>query len=182
MYCKNNPKKTYTGLEPSPKGLGFCASGEKEGAEMKGKDGNMWVKKDGKWVKAISKEYYGELIYNKLIKWWRKLAQGNIIAIYKNGKYKFITSQKKTHKAFYKDISEKWKKLDANNDVKCIIWSAQSVDIIQSFIDYIVQKLSIKKLEGLVKMKNIPEYLLKNYKKYLEIKITHSNCRLFSKF
>jgi hypothetical protein len=55
--------------------------------------------------------------------------------------------------------------LDANNDVKCIIWSAQSVDIIQSFIDYIVQKLSIKKLEDLIHH-NIPEYLLKNYKKY----------------
>jgi len=166
MYCKNNPKKTYTGLEPSPKGLGFCASSEKEGTEMKGKDGNMWVKKNGKWVKAISKEYYENILYRKLIKWWCPLAQGNLIAIYKDGKHKLITSQKKTHKAFSKDISEKWKELDENKDVKCIIWSAQSVDIIQSFIDYIVQKLSIKKLEVLVKMKNIPEYLLKNYKKY----------------
>ena len=50
-YCINNPKRTYTGKEPSPKGLGFCASGEKEGTEMKGKDGNMWVKSKGKWVK-----------------------------------------------------------------------------------------------------------------------------------
>ena len=146
-------------MEPSPKGLGFCASGEKEGIKMKGKDGNMWIKKDGKWVKAISKEYYGELIYHKL-------AQGNLIAIYRDGTYKLITSQKKTHKAFSKDMIEKWKELDANKDVKCIIWSAQSIDIIQSFIDYIMKKLSIKKLEVLVKMKNIPEYLLKNYKKY----------------
>jgi len=29
-----------------------------------------------------------------------------------------------------------------------------------------MKKLSITKLEVLVKMKNIPEYLLKNYKKY----------------
>jgi len=43
-YCINYPKRTYTGKEPSPKGLGFCASGEKEGTEMKGKDKNMWVK------------------------------------------------------------------------------------------------------------------------------------------
>lgn len=152
--------------------MGFCAFGEKEGTKMKGKDGNIWVKKSGKWVKAISKEYYGELIYKKLIKWWRKLAQGNLIAIYKNGTHKFITSNAKTHKAFSKDISEKWKELDANKDVKCIIWSAQSINIIQSFIDYILQKLSIKKLEDLLHH-NIPEYLLKNYKKYLEIKITH---------
>ena len=121
---------------------------------MKGKDGNMWVKKNGKWVKQI-----GNIIYNKLIKWWRPLAQGNLIAIYKDGKHKLITSHKKTHKAFSKDISEKWKELDANNDVKCIIWSAQSIDILESFVEYLIKKLSIK-------TNNIPEYLLKNYKKY----------------
>lgn len=44
-YCKNNPKKTYKGTEPSPKGLGYCASGEKEGTIKKGKDGNKWIKK-----------------------------------------------------------------------------------------------------------------------------------------
>ena len=65
MYCKNNPKKTYLGSEPSPKGLGYCASGEKEGTEMKGKDGNMWVKKNGKWVKQIGKK-----LLDKLYKWW----------------------------------------------------------------------------------------------------------------
>ena len=149
MYCKNNPKKTYLGSEPSPKGFGYCASGEKEGTEMKGKDGNMWVKKNGKWVKQM----------DKLYKWWLKLSQGNLIAIYKDGKHKLITSQKKTHKAFSKDISEKWKELDANNDVKCIIWSAQSIDILESFVEYIAKKLSIK-------TNNLPEYLLKNYKKF----------------
>jgi hypothetical protein len=50
-YCINNNKKTYTGNEPSPKGLGYCASGEKEGTKMKGKDGNMWIKSNGKWIK-----------------------------------------------------------------------------------------------------------------------------------
>ena len=149
MYCKNNPKKTYLGSEPSPKGLGYCASGEKEGTEMKGKDGNMWVKKNGKWMKHI----------DKLYKWWLPLAQGNLIAIYKDGKHKLITSQKKTHKAFSKDISEKWKELDKNNDVKCIIWSAQSIDILESFVEYIAKKISIK-------TNNLPEYLLKNYKKF----------------
>ena len=149
MYCKNNPKKTYLGTEPSPKGLGYCASGEKEGTEMKGKDGNMWVKKNGKWVKKI----------DKLYKWWLPLSQGNLIAIYKDGKHKIITSQKKTHKAFSKDIFEKWKELDKNNDVKCIIWSAQSIDILESFVEYIAKKISIK-------TNNLPEYLLKNYKKF----------------
>lgn len=49
-YCINNNKKTYTGNEPSPKGLGYCASAEKEGTKMKGQDGNIWIKSNGKWV------------------------------------------------------------------------------------------------------------------------------------
>ncbi len=56
-HCKNNPRKTYEGTEPSPKGLGYCASGEKEGTKMKGKDGNMWIKSNGKWIKH-EKDYY----------------------------------------------------------------------------------------------------------------------------
>ncbi len=102
---------------------------------------------------------YRKKLLDKLIKWWRPLSQGNLIAIYKDGKHKLITSHKKTHKAFSKDISEKWKELDPNNDVKCIIWSAQSIDILESFVEYIAKKISIK-------TSNIPEYLLKNYKKY----------------
>jgi hypothetical protein len=54
--CKNNPKRNYKGNEPSPKGLGYCASGEKEGKVMKGKDENMWIKRNGKWMKQNSNE------------------------------------------------------------------------------------------------------------------------------
>jgi len=165
MYCKNNPKKTYLGVEPSPKGLGFCASGEKEGTEMKGKDGNMWVKKNGKWIINRKEDYYKKLLY-KLRKWWQLLSQGNIIAIYKDGKCALIINKMKTHKAKSKDISEKWKELDNNNDVKAVIWSAQSADAIQSFVEYLIKKSTVKKLEDFIKMKNLPEYLLENYKKY----------------
>lgn len=165
MYCKNNPKKTYLGVEPSPKGLGFCASGEKEGTEMKGKDGNMWVKKNGKWVISSKNDYYKKLL-DKLYNWWRLLSQGNIIIIYKDKKQILVKSSAKTHKAQLKDISEKWKELDNNKDVKAIIWSAQSVDAIQLFVEYLIKKSSVKKLEDFIKMKNLPEYLLENYKKY----------------
>ena len=41
--CKNNPNHKYKGTEPSPKGIGWCASGEKIGRKRKGKDGNMWI-------------------------------------------------------------------------------------------------------------------------------------------
>jgi hypothetical protein len=54
--CKNDPKSSYQGTEPSPKGLGYCAHAEKVGKKMKGKDGNMWIiketsKKIKRWVK-----------------------------------------------------------------------------------------------------------------------------------
>ena len=58
--CKNDPSRTYKGTEPSPKGLGFCAHGMKEGAIKKGKDGNKWIIKKVKngskrWTKVSDK-------------------------------------------------------------------------------------------------------------------------------
>jgi len=53
-YCKNNIKKKYKGTEPSPKGLGYCASGAKVGEKRKGKDGNNWVVKK---IKTGSKRW-----------------------------------------------------------------------------------------------------------------------------
>lgn len=41
--CKNNPKKHYVGDEPSPKGLGFCASAEEVGTTMEGRDGKLYI-------------------------------------------------------------------------------------------------------------------------------------------
>lgn len=56
LKCKNNPKKKYSGNEPSPKGLGYCASAEELGKKRKGRDGNFWVVKKNsagiqRWVK-----------------------------------------------------------------------------------------------------------------------------------
>jgi uncharacterized protein YwqG len=54
--CLNDEKKYYKGNEPSPKGLGYSASGEEVDEEMIGKDGNMWIiiqtKTCKKWVKV----------------------------------------------------------------------------------------------------------------------------------
>ena len=59
--CKNSNTGTYKGTEPSPKGLGYCARGEKLGKKKKGRDGNMWEVKETKkgiprWVKIIKTE------------------------------------------------------------------------------------------------------------------------------
>ena len=58
--CIKDPKSTYKGTEPSPKGLGYCAHSEKVGTKMKGKDGNMWIIKSigtnmKRWVKISQK-------------------------------------------------------------------------------------------------------------------------------
>ena len=58
--CKNDPKKSYKGIEPSPKGLGFCAHAEKLGITKKGLDGNNWKIESTaqgvkRWVKQSSK-------------------------------------------------------------------------------------------------------------------------------
>ena len=50
MNCKKpGSKGKYTGEEPSPKGLGYCARDEKEGEIMKGRDGENWIVSGGRW-------------------------------------------------------------------------------------------------------------------------------------
>ena len=53
--CLNSKTGTYKGTEPSPKGIGYCARGEKIGTKMIGSDKNMWIvkqyNKSNKWVK-----------------------------------------------------------------------------------------------------------------------------------
>lgn len=62
--CKNDFKRYFTGKEPSPKGLGYCAHTEKVGKRRKGKNNKMWVVKSYKtktgkslkrWVLAAKK-------------------------------------------------------------------------------------------------------------------------------
>jgi len=58
--CKNDPKKSYKGIEPSPKGLGYCAHAEKLTTIKKGLDGNQWkieytAQRVKRWVKQSSK-------------------------------------------------------------------------------------------------------------------------------
>lgn len=60
-YCKNDPKKTYKGNEPSPKGKGYCAHAEKINTRKEGKDGNYWIIKQTKsgikrWIKEKKKK------------------------------------------------------------------------------------------------------------------------------
>lgn len=54
--CNCNAKKFYTGKEPSPKGLGFCAHCSPENITMKGLDGELWrnekYSKGKRWLRV----------------------------------------------------------------------------------------------------------------------------------
>ena len=41
--CKNDPKASYSGSEPSPKGKGYCAHAEKKGATRTGNNSRKWT-------------------------------------------------------------------------------------------------------------------------------------------
>ena len=70
LKCKNDPKRTYKGTEPSPKGLGYCAHNMKVDTIKKGKDGNKWIVKKIKngskrWVKIKDESLKKIIINNK---------------------------------------------------------------------------------------------------------------------
>ena len=54
--CIDDPSRSYTGNEPSPKGLGYCAHTQAVGTTKTGNDGNTWTvettyKGTKRWVK-----------------------------------------------------------------------------------------------------------------------------------
>ena len=112
--CKNDPSKKYKGTEPSPKGMGWCAHGEKEGKVRKGKDGNQWIVKKVKngskrWIKnKVIKKVTKKLTVNKLKKKSIKYAINH-----KNDpKYKWIKTKQTNNFNFnnYLSISAKFNK------------------------------------------------------------------------
>ena len=115
-YCINNNKKTYTGNEPSPKGLGYCASAEKEGTKMKGQDGNIWIKSNGKWVKNNT------TLCENIVKYYKihKLKSGHKYTTFIFGKeingkfYKWKSYNKFSSKS--SPIEEGYKKGKINKD------------------------------------------------------------------
>ena len=56
LTCKKGVKAYFTGKEPSPKGLGYCARCTPLNVTMKGKDGNLWenkkFSKGKRWVRV----------------------------------------------------------------------------------------------------------------------------------
>ena len=92
--CKNDPKKTYKGTEPSPKGLGYCAHSEKLDKIKKGKDGNKWIVSQTKsgvkrWIKVkqnkniLGKHYF---IHDNYTRPFVVFINKNKVDVYKQSK------------------------------------------------------------------------------------------------
>mgnify|MGYP007047344606 CR=1 FL=1 len=164
--CKNNPSRSYKGTEPSPKGLGYCASGESIGKKRKGKDGKMWIVKEvksgnGRWMKynVYNIEKIRELLLKKMYTWWYLLSTGHIVIIDTNKKYKIVKLQKKKY-----DVS--WKEYSKDTNTKYILWSGMSVDDLYYFIEYILYKCTNQVIEQFVKEKDTLQLIMENVIKY----------------
>jgi hypothetical protein len=188
--CKNDKTRSFKGTEPSPKGLGWCAHGMKVGAVKKGKDGREWevsgIKNGSKrWMKVneydINKLY--EYLKNKIHNWWYELSIGGLLVIYNNKKYKLIKYKKKTlldkikNKLFKKNQSndEEWNNLKNNKDIKYILWSSRSYDNLDQFINFILEKSSIKIIEDFIKQKDTLKLISNNFTKLCNKYYMYSN-------
>jgi hypothetical protein len=148
------------------------------GYKKKGLDGNIWIIKETsagvkRWSKYTPENSKAEkidrivkLLTGRLEKWWEKLSDGNFLVIFKNGKYLMIKSDKKTRQAQIKEIKEKWIQYGNDKNVEAIIWSSMSADILYNFIRYLLVKLKKNELQKILDQKNLPLYLIENYKKF----------------
>lgn len=140
----------------------------KKGDKKKGEDGNMWIitiTKSGikRWSKYDDAK---DILYKKLYKWWLNFSNGGILIIYKNGRHKMYKGLFKSTKARYKDIEKKHIEYSEDPDVVAIIWSGISFDGFEQFRDYIIRSKSKTELNKMLKHKSLPEYIIKNYKKF----------------
>ena len=92
-------------------------------------------------------------IFKKLYNWWYKIASSGFYIVNKNNKVIFSKN-----------------KVEEIDNIKYIIWTGQSTDSLTFFIYYILQKLSINKIEELLFIKNISLYLIINNFKLFFIK------------
>lgn len=153
--CRNDPSKTYSGLEPSPKGFGFCAHSEEEGMERKGRDSMTWtVKGSGKSKKWVSKGGPGieEMLYN--------MQQGDFYVVRKDGYFRVAREEIL--------LNADLKKYDDDPSVLAILTSCMSSDCvirIRGLIDK--QQKKGGKLSGLSRQKKA-DAIMKDYRYYFE--------------
>ena len=139
--CNNDASRSYSGLEPSPKGAGFCAHAEEVGSIRTGKDGGQWiVASQGKHKRWVPHNPTRSLLEAKLNPWWQKLAEGGAMVVKANGAHAMIGSSKVTRAAQIKDRRTQWEAAAADDDVVAIVWSPMSRDALEHFVNFVCKR------------------------------------------
>ena len=140
--CLNNPKKSYKGTEPSPKGLGYCAGGMKVGEKKKGKDGKLWIVKK---VKNGSKRWIKERVKVGM-KTDKKVKVKKIVKYKYNLKYNFKPSKKD------KEIIQNSFSYGVHQDILKLLnipINKNKMDIFQGVVT--MENISKKEIENIIK-------------------------------
>lgn len=187
LKCKNDPKRTYKGTEPSPKGLGYCAHNMKVDTIKKGKDGNKWIVKKVKngskrWVK-IKDESLKRKKLNREIK-EKKTLNSNLIQKnvnfdfnLKNAKINFIKElllnyNKNEIKFLKKYINDKNFIIDINNKI-----NEKDVNkILKKLTEKNVQNNIIKKIKNNLKKDKLNTFIDNKLLHYIK-NINKNKCK-----
>ena len=109
---------------------------------------------------------YEEAVFNfaqgvekALEEFFLTLVHGGFLAIYKDGKYELIDSDKKTLKAQIADMKRKWFVFSEDINVNKIVWSAQSNDAIQEFVSYILNNMPASFINKVLDSKSLEDVL-----------------------
>lgn len=147
MHCKNDPKKTYKGSEPSPKGLGYCAHAENKNKIRIGLDGNKWIisatKKGTKRWKKLTTSKTKKQINSK-----NKLVVNTTLKSNLNKNNNNIDTQKKSNKYLDKSLL----------DCKKLVMYKKTIEP-KAILGF---KLYDKKIERLIGIQLRPGYLHKS--------------------
>jgi len=96
-----------------------------------------------------------EKLYKNNKKWWKRLAYGKVLAIYKDQEYKFKSANK---------LSE----LKLDPDVKAIILSGQSSDNLVHLVNYIMSKHPMDIALVMSATKKPLDIIVPNYNKFFK--------------
>lgn len=173
--CKNDPKRSYKGTEPSPKGLGYCAHSEKVGTKRKGKDGNQWiikqVKTSKRWmkIKSVAKDL--------------KKPKKTIKKIGKHTNKKRFTDNKKNNKTNINKLLKKKQISETNEEhIKNFLTTKPSTkkEIINKIFKKIYELKKKKQSITLTKNLNLyDEYSFEDYGEKIKINLDKGDYNIY---
>lgn len=91
----------------------------------------------------------------KMNPWWKKLANGKILVVYKDGGYKFTSYER--HNIIARDVM-----------THGIVWSGQSSDVLYQFCVYILRSFPKSTIESILAMKqnDTLDFVIQNFSKF----------------